>query len=127
MPWGRGAPPRGTTCAPRGARQSGGRGRVALLATPQPAWVVEAVLPVWSPCPLTSDLRPSCLRVTPRRRSRGVFINRTPGGSETPDRWIQTQGNGASAHAQVRLHSHMRTGARREWLSPPSASLRTAG
>lgn len=51
VPWGRGAPPRGTTCAPRGARQSGGRGRVAQAAIPQPAWVAEAVLSVCAPVP----------------------------------------------------------------------------
>lgn len=51
IPWGRGAPPRGTTCAPRGARQSGGRGRVAQAAIPQPAWVAEAVLSVCAPLP----------------------------------------------------------------------------
>lgn len=50
-PWGRGAPPRGTTCAPRGARQSGDRGRVAQAAIPQPAWVAEAVLSVCAPVP----------------------------------------------------------------------------
>lgn len=65
------------------------------------------------PCPLTSDLRPHCLRVTPRRRSRGVFINRPPGGSEIPDRWIPPQGNGASAHAHPRVHPRLRTEAQR--------------
>lgn len=49
VPWGRGAPPHGTTCAPRGARQSGDRGRVAQAAIPQPAWVAEAVLSVCVP------------------------------------------------------------------------------
>lgn len=79
------------------------------------------------PRPLTSDLRPHRLRVTPRSRPRGVFINRTPGGRETPDRWIHTQGNGAPAHAHPSLHPRMRMEARRGWLSPPSASLRSTG
>lgn len=65
------------------------------------------------PCPLTSDLRPHCLKVTPRSRSRGVFINRPPGGSETPDRWIPPRGNGASAHAHPRVHPRLRTEAQR--------------
>lgn len=77
-------------------------------------------------CPLTSDLQPHYLRVIPGRRSRGVFINRTPGGSETPDRRSPTQGNGGAAHAHPRLRPRTRRGpVAGEWRSFPRASLRS--